>query len=127
MKLNTGLPLIQNAGASKLRLDAKSGADNVWQIAMQSVFSEAAVQMSGQIDTAGNEIMFKDMSFDITHPNFHTFMAGVAPDFKGLAQLDGTFKFKGTFSGHTDHFELKDFTGGVGLQQMNGDLTFENG
>ena len=127
MKLNTGLPLIQNAGASKLRLDAKSGADNIWQIAMQSVFSEAAVKMSGQIDTAGNGIMFKDMSFDITHPNFHTFMAGVAPDFKGLAQLDGTFKFKGTFSGHTDHFELKDFTGGVGLQQMNGDLTFENG
>ena len=126
LKMEATLPLIKKATTVLLQASIKGGRDGSWALETQATLSDTNIRLNGQLESLETKPTFKNLAFDIAHPNFKTFMGLVAPTFSALPKLDGTFKAKGIFSGTQDRFELTDTQFGVGLQQLNGSLTFDN-
>ena len=125
-KLTSSLPLIANASDAKVKVALNGGREGRWTMETQAVLSDANIKLLGNMESLETTPVFQDMSVDIAHPNFKTFMSLVAPGFDYFPNLDGTFKAKAVFSGTKNHFDLADAQIGVGLQQLSGSLSFDN-
>lgn len=127
IKANTTMPLIKNATDAEIGLALNGGRDGLWQFDTQVSISDANIKLFGSLDSSAEDTtIFKNLNFDIAHPNYKTFIGLVAPEFKMFPRLDGTFKAKGIYSGTFNNFKLTEARVGIGLQQLSGDLSFEN-
>ena len=126
LNVKSEIPLVQQATNTSFKLGLKGGRDGTWEVDTQAALSSANIKLSGVLEMVETNPSVQDMNFEIAHPNFQTFMKLIEPDFNQLPKLDGTFKMTGRISGSKEHFELADTTFGVGLQQLNGSLTFDN-
>ena len=125
MNLVSILPLINEASDANFRLALKGGKEGAWGIDTLAELSNASIRLKGGL-TTGEVLNVEDMSFEITHPNFQRFMKLLDSRYDLLPKLDGTFKTTGVVSGSKDHFEFNGTTVAIGLQQLNGSLSFDN-
>ena len=125
LNLESALPLVNQAKDTTFRVTLKSGKEGLWGIDTSADLSNASIKLKG-IFSAGDPKSVQNMAFEITHPNFQTFMKLLDPEFESLPKLDGTFKTTGVISGNKEHFELQDTTFAVGLQKLSGNLVFDD-
>ena len=125
--LFSDLPLIQQASDAFIKVSLKKGKEGNIDLDTQADLSNATLKFKGELKIAETFQGLQDMTFEIRHPNFQTFMKLVEPSFDSLPKLDGTFKATGRVTGNPKHFEFTDTTLAIGLQQLNGSLTFDNG
>lgn len=126
-RIEADWPLIKEADEASFRLGLSGGSDGVWNLDVQTALSNASLKLNGDISASEDKVTVGQMTFDVSHPSFRTLLKSVKPDLDVLPKLDGTFKASGRFSGNQKHFELTDTTAGIGLQQLSGHVTVDNG
>ena len=123
--LSAELPLIETATTTKIA-GTITNQDNLWKLNLLSQLNDTDVKIQGTIANTQDNIRFDNFTFNIAHPNFHKLLSLLKIDTKPLENLNGVLKAQGTLNGTKTDFVLSNADIGIGIQKINGTLSYAN-
>ncbi|MDR2902397.1 MAG: AsmA family protein [Lactobacillales bacterium] len=123
--LTSDLPAIARAQNASVKGTVSGGTGN-WAIDLTSRLSDVNAHIAGNVSSTDLTTVYKDLDFDVSHPNFPVFMQLIAPNFKNIPALEGQIKAKGILNGSPRDFKISDGEVNVGQQKMTGSVSYSD-
>lgn len=124
--ISAQLPLITQANAVKASGSINNN-NSAWKTNVQAQLSDATFKIDGDIAVVNDAPHYKDVRFNITHPNFHKFLDLLQLSTTPVKNLNGALRAQGLINGSQEELTLKDAEISVGTQKLNGSMHFQKG